>query len=329
MSAAIRKWLIVGITLGYFIAVHLAFLHHSPRAAAAAVALLFLLALAAIKGPRRLAWRVVLASLGAGLVTLTARGAPPLPLLLPPVLIPAAIAFVFGRTLVHGRTPLVEGFARGFYAPVVPGPEILSYARVVTWAWTLLLASIALANAALAMSLSPGGMLELAGLAPPVPVAPATFVWFSNTGTYLLIAAGFVLEFALRVWRFPEYRFRNPLHFIREARTRLPNIVAALRQPRVKTLSVPAGHPIFAGHFPGRPIVPGVMLLEWVLDEIARARNCARVSLRIREAKFFTPLGPAESAALRLDLAPSRCSFAIHRDSDTIARGVVDWPAHA
>ena len=101
-----------------------------------------------------------------------------------------------------------------------------------------------------------------------------------------------------------------------------------MAEPRVKTLSVPASHPIFAGHFPDRPIVPGVMLLEWVLDEIARARHCARGALRIREAKFFTPLGPAENAGLRLELAPSRCTFAIHRDSHTIARGVVDWPAH-
>ena len=90
-------------------------------------------------------------------------------------------------------------------------------------------------------------------------------------------------------------------------------------------MSVPADHPVFAGHFPGRPIVPGVMLLEWVLQEIARARGCAPKYLRIREAKFFTPLGPAETAALHLELAASRCMFSIRRDTAMIARGVVDW----
>jgi 3-hydroxyacyl-[acyl-carrier-protein] dehydratase len=95
----------------------------------------------------------------------------------------------------------------------------------------------------------------------------------------------------------------------------------------VKTLRVPAAHPVFAGHFPGRPIVPGVMLLEWVLDEIARVRQCAPRELRTREAKFFIPLGPDQAAELRLEPLAARCAFSIHRDAATIASGIVDWSA--
>ncbi len=99
----------------------------------------------------------------------------------------------------------------------------------MTWAWTLLLGVVAAVNLFLVVSLSPRGLIELAGYTPRWPVTPATFVWFGNTGTYLLIGGAMVIEFTVRVWRFPDYRFRNPLQFAREARARMPNIVAALR----------------------------------------------------------------------------------------------------
>src|SRR5262245_21947319 len=178
-TAAVRTWLVVGLSLGYLVAVHLAFLRDSPRVAATAVALLLVLLLASIKGPRRVAWRVLGLVLGAGLVLITARGAPPILLMLPPVVIPALISWAFGRTLLPNRKPLIERVARGFYAPEVPAPAVIGYARGVTWAWTLLLAFVALANALLILNLSPGGVLELAGRAPAWPVPRAGFVWFS------------------------------------------------------------------------------------------------------------------------------------------------------
>jgi uncharacterized membrane protein len=227
--SAVRSWLFVALTVSYLVAAHLALLHRSAALAAVAVAALVLLTVASIRGPHRATWRVLAAAAGTGIVILIARGAPPLPLLLPPVLIPAAISWTFGRTLLPGRTPLVERLARGFHSPAVPSDEILRYARRVNWAWTLLLAGVALLNAVLITGLDPGGLIALAGFVPRWPVSPQVFAWFSNTGTYLIIGAMIVAEFAIRVWRFPDYRFRNPLQFVREARTRMPNIVAALR----------------------------------------------------------------------------------------------------
>ena len=94
---------------------------------------------------------------------------------------------------------------------------------------------------------------------------------------------------------------------------------------RVVNFEVGPGHPVLAGHFPGRPIVPGVMLLEWVLVEVARMTARATAALRLREAKFFAPLEPAQGAELRLDRAASRAIFEIRSDTRLIARGVVEW----
>jgi 3-hydroxyacyl-[acyl-carrier-protein] dehydratase len=97
----------------------------------------------------------------------------------------------------------------------------------------------------------------------------------------------------------------------------------------VATLAVDAQHPIFAGHFPGDPLVPGVMLLEWVLQEAAVVLGCAVERLRIREAKFFAPLLPARPADLYLDASPARCAFRIRGASGDHAAGILEWDSHA
>ena len=98
-------------------------------------------------------------------------------------------------------------------------------------------------------------------------------------------------------------------------------------EPDTRTLIVPADHPIFPGHFPGRPIVPGVMLLEWVLAEIARRRGCATSTLRVREAKFLATLPPGARAELRCELTPGRCTFSIQHGTVIITRGILEWDA--
>jgi len=90
------------------------------------------------------------------------------------------------------------------------------------------------------------------------------------------------------------------------------------------TLRVPRGHAIFAGHFPGMPLVPGVMLLEWTLRETARALGVEPRGLRIRESKFLAPLRPDEQAELFLALSPPRANFRICRGIELLASGVLD-----
>ncbi len=83
--------------------------------------------------------------------------------------------------------------------------------------------------------------------------------------------------------------------------------------------AIAAGHSVFAGHFPGRPIVPGVMLLELV--EALLARNGYRVR-ECPQVKFLTPVSPATPLALRVEITQRRSArFAIDAGGKNVAVG--------
>ena len=89
-----------------------------------------------------------------------------------------------------------------------------------------------------------------------------------------------------------------------------------------RDLCVPADHPSLPGHFPGSPLVPGVVLLEQVAQAL-RAWRGQRLA-RVLEAKFLAPLLPDEQASLELIEAGGRVRFEIRRDGALLARGLVE-----
>jgi 3-hydroxyacyl-[acyl-carrier-protein] dehydratase len=64
------------------------------------------------------------------------------------------------------------------------------------------------------------------------------------------------------------------------------------------TFCVPADHPVLAGHFPGAPLVPGVMLLVAVADAHTRATGRRSELVAVDDARFQAPLLPAQPARL-------------------------------
>ncbi len=60
-----------------------------------------------------------------------------------------------------------------------------------------------------------------------------------------------------------------------------------------------AEHPAFAGHFPGRPIVPGVLLLDAALHQFCASQGLNAAECRIATAKFISAVGPGEPLRLR------------------------------
>ncbi|MEO8366243.1 MAG: hypothetical protein ABI538_08555 [Pseudoxanthomonas sp.] len=85
---------------------------------------------------------------------------------------------------------------------------------------------------------------------------------------------------------------------------------------------IPADHPSLAGHFPGRPIVPGVVLLERVIDAIEMAHG-ELPPLRLPQVKFLQPLLPGQSAAVELKGQSPRWRFRVLRGDDLLASGEI------
>ena len=156
-------------------------------AALAALDIALVVLLEALARPSAAAW-VLLAAIALALAWLAQTPHALIPLLLAPPAFVGMVAWAFARTLRAGRIPLV-----GRIAGAIDGipwermePEVRRYTRQVTWAWALLLGTLACADLALAM------------LAPPLQ-----WSWFANIGDYLVIGGFMLCEFGYRRVRFP------------------------------------------------------------------------------------------------------------------------------
>lgn len=69
--------------------------------------------------------------------------------------------------------------------------------------------------------------------------------------------------------------------------------------------TVPLDHPSFAGHFPGTPILPGVILLDTALQAIATTTGIALDRCEIGSVKFLSPAGPGDELAIRHSISAS------------------------
>lgn len=89
--------------------------------------------------------------------------------------------------------------------------------------------------------------------------------------------------------------------------------------------TVPHDHPSLPGHFPGRPVVPGVLVLDRVLAQIERGHG-PLPPLRLPQVKFLRPLLPGERADIELEAvgdAGGRWRFRVVRGGEPVASGEI------
>jgi predicted LPLAT superfamily acyltransferase len=90
------------------------------------------------------------------------------------------------------------------------------------------------------------------------------------------------------------------------------------------TFKIDAGHPSLAGHFPGAPVLPGVLLLDETVRVIGQAHATAGTRWTIGAAKFLKPVLPGEILTLEHEPLPNgSVRFAVSSAGRPVAHGVL------
>jgi len=90
----------------------------------------------------------------------------------------------------------------------------------------------------------------------------------------------------------------------------------------VSDIRIPPDHPAFAGHFPGTPIVPGVVLLDEALNAIATELGVTLDRCTLASVKFRSVVRPGQRVTLHFDCAArGSVRFELESEGQPVASG--------
>jgi hypothetical protein len=138
-----------------------------------------------------------------------------------------------------------------------------------------------------------------------------------------------------RRWRFVEALPTGPLGKVRHedllalfiSDKREPELLAVRRNEQYVELDLFNGADLVQldGHFPGMPIVPGVVQIDWAVKLAARYLGVPLVSAQAYQVKFHRLTLPGMAVTLRLthDEDRQRLRFAYRRGDDVLTSGII------
>jgi predicted LPLAT superfamily acyltransferase/3-hydroxymyristoyl/3-hydroxydecanoyl-(acyl carrier protein) dehydratase len=90
------------------------------------------------------------------------------------------------------------------------------------------------------------------------------------------------------------------------------------------TFTIDARHPALAGHFPGSPVLPGVVLLDETVRVVEQASGGGALRWTVGAAKFLKPVQPGETLTLEHETLPNgSIRFAVSSGGRPVAAGVL------
>jgi 3-hydroxymyristoyl/3-hydroxydecanoyl-(acyl carrier protein) dehydratase len=93
-------------------------------------------------------------------------------------------------------------------------------------------------------------------------------------------------------------------------------------------LTIASDHPALAGHFPGMPVVPGVVLLDEALYAIGLATGADLSACRIGSLKFLSPVLPGQTVDVLHERGDGETvRFTLMHGARKVAAGVLHLPA--
>ena len=89
-------------------------------------------------------------------------------------------------------------------------------------------------------------------------------------------------------------------------------------------ITIAPNHPALAGHFPGMPVVPGVVLLDEALHAIGALLGADLSACRIASVKFTSPVLPGQALEILHDSVDGAAiRFTLMHGARKVASGVV------